>query len=87
MKKILMFTMASCPYCKAAIRWMDELIADRAEYHSLEIEKIDELRNPDIAGKYDYFYVPAFYVGGEKLHEGAATLEKIKSVFDAALSP
>ena len=85
MKKITMFTMASCPYCKKALQWMDELFAADAEYKTLEIEKIDEVDYPDIAAKYDYYYVPTYYVGDEKLHEGAASLEKIKDVFDAAL--
>lgn len=85
MKKITMFMMAECPYCQKALKWMDELFAENPEYKSLEIEKIDEKIHPDLAEKYDYYYVPTFYVGGEKLHEGAATLEKIRSVFDAAM--
>jgi len=86
MKKITMFIMASCPYCQEALRLMDTLFAENQEYKSLEIEKIDELIHPDIAAKYDYYYVPTFYVGNEKLHEGAANLKKIRKVFDAALS-
>ena len=54
-------------------------------YKSLAIEKIDENVRPDIAEKYDYYYIPTFYVDGEKLHEGAASLEIVKRVFDAAL--
>ena len=77
--------MESCPYCKAALRIMDELFASNSEYMGLEIEKIDERVHPDIAEKYDYYYVPSYYVDGEKLHEGVASKEKIKRVFDAAL--
>jgi len=64
---------------------MDVLFAENPEYLSLEIEKIDETVHPEIADKYDYYYVPTFYVGSEKLHEGAATIKKLKRVFDAAL--
>lgn len=85
MKKITMFMMESCPFCKRALSWMDELIAGNPEYKRLDIEKIDELIHPDIAGRYDYYYVPTYYVGEEKLHEGAASLEDIRHVFDAAL--
>ena len=85
MKKITMFLQRSCPYCNAALRWMDDLFAENPAYASLEIEKIDELEHPGFAGKHDYYYVPTFYVGGEKLHEGAASLEKIRLVLDAAL--
>ena len=77
--------MEACPYCKQALRWMDELIAGNAAYKGLEIEKIDEIVYPDIADKYDYYFVPTYYVGGVKLHEGAASLEKIRLVFDAAI--
>ena len=84
MKKITMFTMESCPYCRQALRWMDMLFAEKKEYSSLFIEKIDELEHPDIAAGYDYYYVPTYYVDGEKLHEGPASLEMIRRVFDAA---
>ena len=85
MLKITMFTMESCPYCKQALRWMDELLASNCAYSALEIEKIDELVHPEIANGYDYYYVPTYYVGSEKLHEGAASPERIKLVLDAAL--
>ena len=85
MKNITMFLIASCPYCKAAFDCMDQLFDENSKYKSLVIERIDENIHPDIAGKYDYYYVPAFYVEGEKLHEGAASLEIIRRVFDAAL--
>jgi glutaredoxin len=81
-----MFTMASCPYCVEALRWMDELFSENAGYSALEIEKIDELEHPDIAEQYDYYYVPTFYAGGKKLHEGAASPDKIRRVFDAAMT-
>ena len=80
-----MFFIDSCPYCKAAANCIDQLCEENSGYKSLVIEKIDENVHPDIAEKYDYYYVPAFYVDGEKLHEGAASLEKIRGVFDAAL--
>ena len=85
MKKITMFIMGSCPHCKAALKWMDELYAINPAYKNLEIEIIDEGKHPEIADKYDYYYVPAYYVDGEKLHEGVASTEKIQRVFDAAL--
>ena len=77
--------MASCPYCKAALRMMDELFAKNPEYRDLEIENIDEVVHPDIAREYGYYYVPAYYVDGRKMHEGAASLRKIRKVFKAAL--
>ena len=85
MKKITMFMQESCPYCQAAAGWMDKLLAENSKYSALEIEKIDELVYPDIAEKYDYWYVPAYFAGEEKIHEGAASLGKIQQVFEAAL--
>ena len=85
MKKITMFTMESCPFCKQALRWMDELIQKNPEYRDLEIEKIDEVIYPKIAAQFDYYYVPTYYVDGKKLHEGAASPDIIKQVFDAAI--
>ncbi|MCL2126008.1 MAG: thioredoxin family protein [Oscillospiraceae bacterium] len=85
MKKITMFTMRGCPYCNAALRWMDELAAEDPKYLSIEIEKIDEVASPGIASKYDYYYVPTYYIGGEKLHEGAASRDIIERVLNAAL--
>jgi len=85
MKRITMFMMRSCPYCRQALRWMDELLEENAEYRAIEIEKIDEQVYPDVARKYNYYFVPTFYVGDEKLHEGVASRKKIQRVFDAAL--
>ena len=85
MKKITMFTMESCPYCQKALRWMEELFAENPVYQSLEITIIDENAHPDIARNYDYYYVPTYYVGNEKVHEGAASLEKIRRVFNIAI--
>ena len=83
-KKITMFTMASCPFCRMAHRWLDAVLAEHPEYNDIELEIIDEVRHPDIANRYDYWYVPTFYVGDDKVHEGAATKKKIKKVFEKA---
>ena len=85
MQKITMFTMANCPYCRAAHKWMDELMAQYPEYNDLPIEIIDEVRQPDVAKRYDYYYVPTYYVGDSKLHEGVATKEKSHAVLERAL--
>ena len=74
-----------CPHCKAALGWMDELCAQDAAYRSIEVEKIEERQNPEIADKYDYYYVPSYYIDEEKVHEGVASFEIVKRVFDAAL--
>ena len=85
MKKITMFKIETCPYCKEALRLMDALFAENPEYKSLDIEIIDEVLHPEISDKYNYRLVPAYYIGDEKLHDGAASLAIIRRVFDAAV--
>lgn len=85
MKKVLMFTMESCPYCKEAHRYMDELTQENPAYQGLEIEIIDEVLHRDIADRYDYWYVPTYYIDGTKVHEGALSKEIVKRVFDEAM--
>lgn len=84
MRKILMFTMECCPYCVKARRWMAELLADHPEYGSIEIEIVDELEEPALADTFDYYYVPTYYVGGVKLHEGVPTKEIVENVYQTA---
>jgi glutaredoxin len=84
MKKILLFHFESCPYCKQARRWIEEARAENPALRAVEIEMIDELRNPKIAWQYDYWYVPTFYVDGCKAHEGACSKEKVKQILETA---
>jgi len=85
MKPVLLFVMESCPYCKQALRWMEELRNEQAEYNRVAVTIIDENLQPDLAKKYDYYYVPTYYVDGIKVHEGAATKDIVRSVFDRSL--
>lgn len=84
MKKILMFTMESCPYCVRARRWMAETLKEHPEYQAIPIEYVDEMEQPKLADSYDYWYVPTYYVDGVKVHEGAATKEIVLGVFKKA---
>ncbi|MPN42035.1 hypothetical protein SDC9_189591 [bioreactor metagenome] len=84
MKPILMFTMKSCPHCVRAMQWMDELKQENPAYTDLDIKIIDETIHPDIAGKYDYYYVPTYFVDGVKVHEGVPGKDRIRAVFQAA---
>ena len=45
---------------------------------------IDELLDPGTADRYDYWYVPTFYVDGNKLHEGACSKEKVRQILEKA---
>ena len=86
MKKITMFMMASCPHCIRARKWMDEVLKSDAKYAKIPLTVIDENKNPDLAAKFDYYYVPTYYIDDVKVHEGAASFDIVKKVFDDALN-
>lgn len=83
---VTMFTMASCPYCRRALQYMEDLFARHPEYAELSLVKIDEVEEPELADQYDYYYVPTYYIGTQKVHEGAASPEQIEAVFAQAYS-
>ena len=84
MKKILMFVMQGCPHCANARSYMQELYEQHPEYRDLDIEIIDEVQHPDIANQYDYYYVPTYYLDGEKFHEGIPNREMVSDLFQKA---
>lgn len=86
MKQIKYFHLSNCPYCRQANRWMEELISENPAYGALSIEKINDSKQRAIASQYDYYYVPTFFIEDKKLHEGVASKEIIKMVFDVALN-
>lgn len=81
-KDVKYFMMANCPYCVQADRWIEELKNENEAYRAIEMEITDERFNMEYAEQFDYYYVPTFYVDGVKIHEGAATKEKIRAVLD-----
>ena len=85
MKKNTMMYLKGCPYCKQAMNWMEELKQEQPVYQDINITYIEESEQPQLADTLDYWYVPTYFVDGIKKHEGAATKDKIKAVFDAAL--
>lgn len=84
MKTITMFYQRRCPFCKKAFVYMDELL-QQEPYKGLQIEKIEETEQPELADQYDYYYVPTFYIDGEKVHEGGIFRDEVKALFDKAL--
>ncbi len=86
MKKVILFYFPSCPYCRAAIEWMETLQKEHPELAAVTVERIDEKLHPEISSQYDYWYVPTFFVDGLKVHEGAATKEIVEGVLRQALA-
>lgn len=85
MKKIKLFYQERCPFCIRAFKYINELKEENSEYNKIELERIDELIHPDIADKFDYYYVPTFYLNGEKVHEGGIKKDEVKAILDKAL--
>lgn len=85
MKKITLFMFDGCPYCRKAFEICEELEAENPEYAKVEIEVVDERKNPAYADKFDYYYVPTFYVGNEKVLEGDPSREQVEAAYRKAL--
>ncbi len=84
MKPIKVFYQTNCPFCKRAFKCIDEL-KGRPEYSYIEIETVEETQHPEVADQYDYYYVPAFYIGDKKVHEGGIYPDEVESIFQQAL--
>ena len=84
MKPVTMFILEDCPYSKQACEWMSELKNENPKYKQVEVNIIDEDKHPDIAERYDFERVPTYFVNGIKAHEGAATKDIVRNVFEAA---
>ena len=92
MQKITYFYLTNCPYCINANKAIDELKAENPAYGEIEIDRIEESKEPEIADRYDYYHVPTMYFGEEKQYEAnpsqdyAAIKEEVRRVFDLALA-
>lgn len=64
---------------------MSELKNEEPKYSPIEVRVIDEEKEPEAAKKYNYYYVPTYYVGDDKVHEGVPTKDIIREVFEKAL--
>ncbi len=85
MKNVKLFYLKHCPFCKKALRYIDEAKAKYAELANVEIEMIEESEQADVADKFNYYYVPTFYVDGVKVHEGGIYPEEVEEILRKAL--
>ena len=81
-----MFYQPMCPFCKKAFKFIEELQAENEAFRSIELKKIDELQEPELANRYDYYYVPTFYdEKGKKLHEGGIYKEEMRGLLQSVI--
>lgn len=85
MKEITLFILKGCPHCILANKLIEQLCKEDKRYADVVIRRIDERENKKLANAYDYWYVPSFYIGKQKLHEGHAEHEDVKAVLQAAI--
>lgn len=85
MKDVKLFYQETCPYCKKALKWMDEVKQEYPELQAVQVEMIEERKNSAISDSFDYWYVPTFYVDGKKVHEGVASKKIVENVLRSAL--
>ena len=69
MKPLTLFHLNGCPYCIKAKKALAELDAEDPRYAGVGFEWIEEEEHPEIAAKYDYYYVPCVFDDTEKLYE------------------
>ena len=92
MKPITFFYLERCPYCRNARRAMQELTEENPEYSKLSIRRVEESQEPELADRYDYYFVPTMFVGEEKRYEShsgegyESIRANVKRVFDEALA-
>lgn len=84
MKPITLFYLKNCPFCKKAEAAISEF-QKQDRYKDIEINRIEESVHPEIAEKYDYYYVPTFYIDGKKVHEGGIFPDEVKALLEKAL--
>jgi glutaredoxin len=85
MKSVKLFYLRNCPFCKRALQYIDEARAAHPELAAVEIEMIEESEQPEAADRYDYYYVPTFYVGDVKVHEGGIYPDEVEPILRKAL--
>lgn len=84
MKEVMLFVLKNCPYCVEALKWQEELMEEYPELREIPVRVVDERKEAALADSYDYYYVPCYFVGGVKMHEGAASREKVENALRSA---
>lgn len=85
MKTLQIFYQERCPFCKRAFQYIEELKRENPEYNNIEIKLVEETQEAAYADTFDYYYVPTFYIDGEKVHEGGIYKNEVKEILDKAL--
>jgi glutaredoxin len=85
MEKILVFRLTYCGYCRQALQYIEEALQKYPEFKALEIEYVDEAKEWQRARQYNYYYVPCFFIGSQKVHEGPVNSHQVVKILRQAL--
>ena len=88
MEKLLFIYMDGCPYCHMAADVLAGLTHEHPEYSKIPVEKVNETTEPEKLKGRQYYYVPTFFYGDEKIYEAQPgddkpKMEKILGAFFA----
>ena len=61
--------MNGCPYCRQAMKALQELVSENEKYAAVSVEWVEENEHPEISAKYDYYHVPTMFVNDVKVYE------------------
>ena len=84
MEDFRLFILPDCPYCRRVLTWQEELLAAQPLYRPLAPRIVDESRQKELTQGFDYYYVPCYFLDGEKLAEGVLSREQVEEVFRRA---
>ena len=84
MREITLFILKSCPHCHLALSFQRELLDSHPDWAEIPVRVVDEAAEADYANTFDYYYVPCYYVDGQKVHEGHAERADVERVFRLA---
>ena len=84
MKELTLFYFPQCPHCQRALKYQEELFAEHPEYRAVPLRMINERQETALAEQYDYWYVPTYFLGDEKLCEGVKDKALIEAAFKRA---
>ena len=84
MRELSMFYFPECPYCRQAFRWQEEIFREHPEYKDVPLRLVDEHKETALADSYDYWYVPTYFLGEEKLGEGVKKKALVEAAFRRA---
>ncbi len=85
MSTLTLYHFEGCPACGHAKEWIKELQAEKPELSAVKVEQVDVYKTPGFRPPAPFQYVPTFFLGKQKLLEGAVTKDKIEQMLRQTL--